>query len=53
MILNVSLFFSVKTKQLLWRQQVGASEVNGFEVDKNGDVYVSLVEGSVWRICHK
>ena len=43
----------VKTKQLLWRQQVGASEVNGFEVDKNGDVYVSLVEGSVWRICHK
>lgn len=43
----------VKTKQLLWRQQVGASEVNGFEVDKNGDVYASLVEGSVWRICHK
>ena len=43
----------VKTKQLLWRQQVGASEVNGFEVDKNGDIYASLVEGSVWRICHK
>ena len=43
----------VKTKQLLWRQQVGASEVNGFEVDKNGDVYASLVEGSVWRISHK
>ena len=43
----------VKTKQLLWRQQVGASEVNGFEVDKNGDIYASLVEGSVWRISHK
>lgn len=43
----------VKTKQLLWRQQVGVSEVNGFEVDKNGDIYASLVEGSVWRISHK
>lgn len=43
----------VKTKQLLWRKQVGASEVNGFEVDEKGDIYASLVEGAVWRISKK
>lgn len=43
----------VKTKQLLWRKQVGASEVNGFEVDEKGDIYASLVEGAVWRITNK
>ena len=41
------------TTQLLWRKQVGASEINGFEVDNKGDVYVSLVEGSIWRISKK
>lgn len=42
-----------KTSKLLWRQQLGASEVNGFEVDNKGDVYLSLIEGSIWRITHK
>lgn len=44
---------NVKTKQLLWRQQVGSSEVNGFEVDEKGDIYASLVEGTIWRISKK
>ena len=39
-----------KTANVLWRQKVGASEINGFDVDDSGDVYVSLVEGSIWRI---
>ena len=39
-----------ETANVLWRQKVGASEINGFDVDDSGDVYVSLVEGSIWRI---
>ncbi len=39
-----------KTNKLLWRQQIGSSEVNGFEVDDKGDVYLSLIEGTIWRI---
>lgn len=35
---------------LLWRRQIGASEVNGFEVDDKGDVYLSLIEGTIWKI---
>lgn len=41
------------TSKLLWRQQVGASEINGFDVDEKGNVYVSLIEGSIWRIIKK
>ena len=43
----------VKTKQLLWRKQLGASEVNGFDVDEKGNVYFSLIEGTIWRISRK
>ncbi len=42
-----------KTSKLLWRKQFGVSEVNGFDVDEKGDVYFSLIEGSVWRINKK
>lgn len=39
--------------KLIWRQQVGASEINGFDVDDNGNVFVSLIEGSIWQISKK
>ena len=32
---------------------MGSSEVNGFELDENGDVYCSLIEGSIFRISIK
>ena len=42
-----------QTSKLLWRQQVGASEINGFDIDEKGNIYVSLIEGSIWRISKK
>ena len=43
-----------KTHKLLWNANLGSSEINGIDVDPySGDVYVSLIEGSVWRIAKK
>ena len=39
-----------KTHQLVFTYPMGSSEVNGFEVDERGDVYCSLIEGTIWRI---
>jgi len=39
--------------QLAFTYPLGSSEVNGFEVDEHGDVYCSLVEGTIWRISHR
>ena len=41
------------THQLLFTYKMGSSEVNGFEVDEQGDVYCSLIEGTVYRITHR
>ena len=38
------------THELVFTYQLGTSEVNGFEVDSNGDIYCSLIEGTIWRI---
>ena len=38
------------THQLVFTVPLGSSEVNGFEVDERGDIYCSLIEGTVWRI---
>ena len=38
------------THQLVFTSQLGTSEVNGFEVDEKGDIYCSLIEGTIWRI---
>lgn len=36
---------------VLWSLPLGVSEVNGIDIDPtNGDVYVSLIEGTVFRI---
>ena len=39
------------TRQLEFTYRLGSSEVNGFEVDPaTGDIYCSLIEGTIWRI---
>ncbi|MBR4828646.1 MAG: PQQ-binding-like beta-propeller repeat protein [Muribaculaceae bacterium] len=38
------------THKLEFTYRLGTSEVNGFEVDEKGDVYCSLIEGTIWRI---
>lgn len=38
-------------KKVLWSLTLGASEINGIDIDlESGDVFVSLIEGSIWRI---
>lgn len=42
------------TGKLLFRYGMGNSEVNGFEADPTtGDIYCSLIEGTIWRISRK
>lgn len=36
--------------KLLWQYRLGSSEFNGWEIDANGDLYTSLIEGTVWKI---
>jgi outer membrane protein assembly factor BamB len=44
----------VSTGKLLFNYSMGSSEVNGFEVDPTtGDIYCSLIEGTIWRISRK
>ena len=38
------------THELLYKFKMGSSEVNGFEVDDQGDIYCSLIEGVIYRI---
>ena len=44
---------NAETGELLWRYKCGVSALNGMEVDENGDVYLSLIEGKIWRISEK
>lgn len=40
-----------RTKSVVWSLPLGVSEINGIDVDsKTGDVYVSLIEGTIWKI---
>ena len=39
--------------ELLWTYSLGSSQVNGLDIDTNGDIYASLVEGKIWRISRK
>jgi outer membrane protein assembly factor BamB/predicted phosphohydrolase len=39
--------------KLLWVEKVGMSSVNGFTVDEAGDLWLSLIEGSVFRLTAK
>ena len=42
-----------KKQKTLWDLKVGSSEVNGWEVDKKGNLYISLIEGAIWSITPK
>lgn len=40
-------------KAIIFSYAIGTSEINGIDVDPyTGDVWVSLIEGTVWRIRH-
>lgn len=42
------------TGKLIFNYRMGNSEVNGFDVDPTtGDIYCSLIEGTIWRISFK
>lgn len=42
---------NASTRHLEFTYRLGTSEVNGFELDPmTGDIYCSLIEGTVWRI---
>ncbi len=44
---------NASTRQLEFTYRLGTSEVNGFELDPTtGDIYCSLIEGTVWRISY-
>ena len=38
------------THKLEYTYRLGTSEVNGFEFDRQGNIYCSLIEGTIWRI---
>ena len=38
------------THRQLFTYRMGSSEVNGFDVDSDGNVYCSLIEGQIYRI---
>ncbi|MGN1245687.1 MAG: PQQ-binding-like beta-propeller repeat protein [Muribaculaceae bacterium] len=37
----------------LWRYRLGNSQFNGWDIDAKGNLYTSLIEGTVWRISIK
>lgn len=38
------------THELEFTYRLGSSEVNGFDVDERGDIFCSLIEGTIWHI---
>ena len=42
-----------ETHNVLFTYKMGSSEVNGFDVDEKGDLYCSLIEGTIFRIRHQ
>lgn len=47
---GIMVAIDAKTHKVIFSYRLGNSEFNGWEVDSNGDVYTSLIEGSVWRV---
>ena len=41
------------THQLEFTYRLGTSEVNSFEIDERGNIYCSLIEGTIWQISHR
>ena len=40
----------IKSQSVLWKYKLGNSALNGFEIDKDGTIYASLIDGSIWSI---
>ena len=40
----------LQNQKLQWKYKVGSSALNGFEVDADGSLYLSLIEGAIWKI---
>ena len=48
---GVLAVIEASTGELLFTYSMGDSEVNGFDIDTTtGDIYCSLIEGTIWRI---
>ena len=47
---GIMVAIDAATHQVIYTYRLGNSEFNGWERDSNGDVYTSLIEGTVWRI---
>lgn len=42
-----------ETQKVIWSLPIGVSEINGIDVDPiTGDIYTSLIEGTIWKV-HK
>lgn len=50
---GVIAIVEAKTGKLVYRECIGYSEINGFDLDHNGNVICSLIEGKVFCITHK
>ena len=38
-------------RRVLWQLPIGVSEINGIDLDPaSGDIYVSLIEGTIFRV---
>ncbi|MBS7374895.1 MAG: PQQ-binding-like beta-propeller repeat protein, partial [Muribaculaceae bacterium] len=47
---GIMVAIDAKEHKKLWEYKMGSSEFNGWEIDENGDVYTSLIEGVVWKV---
>lgn len=41
------------TQEIMWSMSLGTSAFNGWEIDYDGNIYASLIEGSIWRVSSK
>ncbi len=50
---GIMVAIDAATHEILYTYRLGSSEFNGWERDTNGDIYTSLIEGTVWRISRR
>lgn len=50
---GIVVAFDPQSRKVLWKEKAGHSSVNAFTVDEKGDVWCSLIEGSVFKLNQK
>lgn len=50
---GVVIAFDPVNRKVLWKEKAGHSSVNAFTIDEQGNVWCSLIEGSVFKLNHK